>query len=71
MFKYIIKGNNSKAIACRSEMNLFELQGYVRLHSKKLHPEGFETVFHIGAIELVDPKVMTPEDFVNFCPYIM
>jgi hypothetical protein len=52
-------------------MNHFEMVEYVRRNSVKLHPEGYETVFRIGIIELVDPVVMTPNDFANFCPYLL
>jgi hypothetical protein len=71
MFQYIIKGDCFKAVAVKSEMNHMEMGDYVREHSKKIHNESYDRVFSLGAIDIVNPKVMSPNDFANCGPYII
>ena len=72
MNTYIIKGNCHKAVAVRSHMNHMEMEEYVRAHSKKVHKDSYDMVFTFGlSTDLVNPKVMSPNDFANHGPYIV
>jgi len=71
MHNYIIKGDCSKAVAVKSEMIYMDMEDYVRKHSKKIHKESYDIVFSLGAIDIVNPKVMSPNDFANCGPYII
>jgi len=53
-------------------MNHLEMEEYVRAHSKKVHKDSYDTVFTFGlSTDLVNPKVMSPNDFANHGPYIV
>jgi hypothetical protein len=71
MYNYILVGNNSMAVAIKSELLLLELQDLVRSRSKKVHPKSYESVFRLGVIEFINPEVMLPSDFCNRFPYIL
>ena len=71
MEKYILTGNRCKAIAIRSSLNCMEIKDYVRENSHKLHPEGDDVVFKVGMIEFINPQVMSPGDFADFCPHFI
>lgn len=70
-FRYIIAGDNDRAIAIHSDKNWNEMHDYVRQQSRFLHKDSHVRVFTMGVTELVNPKVMTPTDFVNYCPYLI
>lgn len=71
MHNYIIKGNHSKAIPVKSEMIHIELEDFIHKHSKKIHNDSYDVIFSIGAVEIVNPKVMSLNDFSNYGPYII
>jgi hypothetical protein len=71
MYKYVIRAENSMALVVHSEMNWLEFQNYILRKTTKLHPKGHDTVFKYGVIEFINPKVMTLDDYANFCPALM
>jgi hypothetical protein len=71
MFRYVITGAGNMAIAVHSELMLDELTELVRARSKRLHPKGDDTVYSLGVIEFVNPKVYIGVDFLDRAPYIM
>ena len=54
-----------------SEMNFFEFKDFVRENSELTHPNGTDRVFQLGTVELMNPKVMCPDDYAKFLPYII
>jgi hypothetical protein len=49
-----------------------EMEEYVRAHSKKVHADSYDTVFTFGlSTDLVNPKVMSPNEFASYVPYII
>lgn len=70
-WKYVIKGEGRIALAVHSSMQLHELKEYIRLKSKRLHPQGTETVYCWGGLDIVNPQVMLIQDFVDFCPALI
>jgi hypothetical protein len=71
IFKYIVAGNGSKAVAVHSSLNLTDMSEYVRVRSKRVCEDGNDTVFNIGVIKLVNPRVYCPSDFADFSPYLI
>lgn len=71
MFKYVITGAGNMAIAVHSELMLDELTELVRERSKRLHPKGDDTVYNLGIMEFVNPKVHIGEDFLNWLPHLL
>jgi hypothetical protein len=71
VFKYIIAGDGYRALAVHSEMNMIELQNYVRRASHRLHSDGHDLVFRWGTLDLVNPRVMMYGDFVDTSPAII
>lgn len=59
------------ATSVMSDMNLCALQDYVREHSQKIHPKSTDTIFRIGMIGFVNPRIQTPNDFANEAPYFL
>jgi len=70
-WKYIIKGEERIALPVHSSMQFHEMQEYIRINSKKLHPKGHDRIFMWGTIEIVNPMVMTIEDFADWCPALI
>jgi hypothetical protein len=71
MFKYIIRGNNYRALAVHSDLGLLAMQDYVRKYSRKLHEDSTARVFTWGSLDLVDPVVYTAGDFVDHLPALI
>jgi hypothetical protein len=71
MFKYIIKGEQRKALAVHSDLNWLEFSEYIRVRSVKFHKDGTDTVFRWGGVEIINPKVMSAGDFVDFLPALI
>jgi hypothetical protein len=71
MQRYIICANGNKAIAVHSDLNWMEFTDYVRENSKPIHEDGTDRLFKIGMMEFVNPEVMSPNDFGNYCPYLI
>lgn len=73
IFKYVIAGNGSKAIAVHSSMNLSEFTAFVRNKSRKIHPDGNDVVFShgLGVVELVNPVVFMGSDFGDHLPHMI
>jgi len=70
-WRYIIRGDASKAVPVHSDLDFNGMCDHVREHSKKIHPDSIVCVFRIGAIEIVNPMVMMVDDFANFGPYLI
>jgi hypothetical protein len=72
MFNYIIAGEGSVGIPVKSEMLPDKLADYIRAHSRRLHPKGNDVVCYLFSVEgLVNPRVMSPNDYANYCPFIL
>jgi len=71
MFSYIIRANGGKALAVHSDLMLQELRDLVRKQSKKVHPEGTDTIWMSGTREFINPEVMLVNDFANFAPTLI
>ena len=71
MFRYILRANGSMAVAIRSEMNYLEFAEYIRSNSSRLHKHSNDRIFRLGTQEFINPEVMSPNDFAEFCPYII
>ena len=70
-WKYIIKGEGRIALPVHSSMQFHEMQEYIRINSKKLHPKGNDKIFMWGTIEIVNPMVMTIDTFADWCPALI
>ena len=70
MFKYIIKANGHKAIAVKSDLNYNEFNDEIRKMTKKIHKDGDDVVWNFMGVELVNPKVMTANDFADYMPFL-
>jgi hypothetical protein len=71
MYKYVITGNGYKALSVHSDMNILEIQDYIRSHSKKIHEDSHDTVFSWAFVDFVNPRVMLVSDFVDFLPALI
>lgn len=70
-FRYIIRGNGNIAVPVHSDMDLLAMRDYVRENSESIHVNSFDRVFRLGVIELVNPEVMTVDDFADTTPYLI
>ena len=75
-FYYIIVGDTPSgyprgAAAVKSNLNYIQFKDYIDSKTEKLHESGKDRIFRLGAIDFVNPKIMFPEDFKNYCPYII
>lgn len=70
MFNYIIKGNNHKAISVKSDLNWLEFSEEIRTQTKLVHADGSDRVLNFMGVELINPQVMTPQDFANYIPFL-
>jgi hypothetical protein len=70
-YTYILRADGYKAMPIRSSLNYNDMKEYIRVHSKKVHPEGRDVVFRWGAINFFNPVVMTVNDFSNRLPALI
>ena len=70
-FRYIIRGNGCKAVAVHSDLGWLEMKEWVRENSECIHPNSYDRLLRLGTIELVNPEVMTIDDFADFCPHLI
>ena len=59
------------AVAIHSSLDFFDMSEFIRCKSKKIHPKGNDVIFSIGAIELVNPRVMSADEFLDHIPYLI
>ena len=68
-YKYVIRGDYGRAIVVHSDLDFEEFKEFFyKNYVEKLHEKSYETVFVYGAMEFIDPIVMLPEEFVDYCP---
>jgi hypothetical protein len=70
MYKYIIRGDDFMALAVHSEMLWHDFAEYVRVQSLPRNKREMPC-FKWGVLELVNPKVMSPNDFADFLPALI
>ena len=69
-YKYIIRAtNNHIAIPIHSYLNLNEFKQHIHSMEKKSHQASDGTYIMFDGSMLMNPTVMTAEEFVDFCPY--
>lgn len=68
MFKYIIKADYRIGIAVHSDLNYNEFKDYIRMISVRDHNN---TCITVGTNVYYNPVVMLPNDFADFCPYLI
>ena len=65
-YRYIIKADGYVALPIVSEMNWIEMKEFFQSKVKKLHPKGTDTILRWGVIELINPQLMSVDDFIHF-----
>jgi hypothetical protein len=70
-YRYIIKGEGTMAMPVQSDLDWMEFKDHIQRQTKKLHPKSHDTVWCWGTTEFINPKVMSVDDFANFCPAII
>ena len=70
-YAYILRANNSKAMAIHSDLVLEDIQEYVRERCEKLHEDGTDVVFRWGVTEFVNPVVMFVGDYGDYLPALI
>ncbi len=69
-FTYILSGNGYMATPIKTNLLLGEFEDYIRDRSEKIHKNSHDTIFKLGAIEFVNPKVNMVSDYTRCCPII-
>ena len=70
-FHYIIAGDHDMAVAVKSDWTWDVMYDYVRNQSQLIHPKRRDRIFRMGLIEIINPKVMLPNDFATRTPYLI
>lgn len=70
MFKYILTGDGYMATPIHSEMNFLEMEDYIRQVSRP-STKREKPCFQLGVWELINPKVMSVNDYANRLPILI
>lgn len=70
-FTYVLVANGGKAFAIKSDYNWLEMDEYLHRHCKPLHPDSTDRVFKWGITDYINPKIMSLNDFGNYCPALI
>jgi hypothetical protein len=70
-YHYVIRGDGMMTLPVHSDLNWIEFEELIRRQTKKLHPKGYDTVWRWGVIEFINPKVMSVDGFMAFCPALI
>lgn len=68
MYHYILKGDNNKAVAIKSEALYYYLKDMLEEQTKR---EDGKKVLHIFNDTFVNPRLMTKDDFCEYLPFII
>jgi len=71
MYHYILVGDNYRAVPVKSELLHDALAAQIRAESSYLHGDSNDTIYRIGAVEIVNPRLMFPGDFTKQGCYIL